>query len=103
MKATPTKLRTGAWGVTTQGTPRVGETVTVTTKSGKSWTATIDRVIWSGSGVSICATSSGVSAPVRSSGVPAPVRRGRRECVSDGNCSSFGAGRSCGGHDCDGF
>ena len=26
----------------------------------------------------------------------------RKACVSDGNCSSFGSGRSCGGHDCDG-
>lgn len=29
--------------------------------------------------------------------------RGGKECVSDGNCSSFGSGRSCGGHDCDGY
>lgn len=27
----------------------------------------------------------------------------RKACVSGGNCSSFGSGRSCGGHDCDGF
>lgn len=27
----------------------------------------------------------------------------RKACVSDGNCSSFGSGRSCGGHDCDGM
>lgn len=26
-----------------------------------------------------------------------------RACITGGNCSSFGAGRSCGGHDCDGF
>lgn len=26
----------------------------------------------------------------------------RKSCVSGGNCSSIGAGRSCGGHDCDG-
>ena len=26
----------------------------------------------------------------------------RKRCVSDGNCSSMGSGRSCGGHDCDG-
>lgn len=32
------------------------------------------------------------------------ARRGgfRKACVTDGNCSSIGAGRSCGGHDCDG-
>lgn len=27
----------------------------------------------------------------------------RRACKTDGNCSSFGSGRSCGGHDCDGY
>jgi len=26
-----------------------------------------------------------------------------RACKSGGNCSSFGSGRSCGGHDCDGY
>ena len=27
----------------------------------------------------------------------------RRACVTGGNCSSCGTGRSCGGHDCDGY
>jgi len=27
----------------------------------------------------------------------------RKACVSDGNCSSMGSGRSCGGYDCDGY
>ncbi len=27
----------------------------------------------------------------------------RRACVTGGNCSSFGNGRSCGSHDCDGY
>jgi hypothetical protein len=27
----------------------------------------------------------------------------RRRCVSGGNCSSFGAGTSCGAPDCDGY
>lgn len=26
-----------------------------------------------------------------------------KTCVTGGNCSSFGSGRSCGGHDCDGY
>jgi hypothetical protein len=26
-----------------------------------------------------------------------------KACISDGNCSSIGSGRSCGGHDCDGY
>jgi len=32
---------------------------------------------------------------------PSTSRR-RRACVTGGNCSSFGNGGSCGGHDCDG-
>jgi len=27
----------------------------------------------------------------------------RKACITDGNCSSVGSGRSCGGHDCDGY
>lgn len=27
----------------------------------------------------------------------------RRACKTDGNCSSVGSGRSCGGYDCDGY
>lgn len=30
-------------------------------------------------------------------------RRGRKPCVTGGNCSSFGSGRDCGGTDCDGY
>lgn len=26
-----------------------------------------------------------------------------KSCISGGNCSSIGSGRSCGGHDCDGY
>lgn len=29
--------------------------------------------------------------------------RRSKECISGGNCSSFGSGRNCGGHDCDGY
>jgi hypothetical protein len=28
---------------------------------------------------------------------------GGKPCVTGGNCSSFGNGRSCGGYDCDGW
>jgi hypothetical protein len=31
-----------------------------------------------------------------------PRRGANRACVTGGQCSSFGTGRSCGGHDCDG-
>ncbi len=29
--------------------------------------------------------------------------RARKACITGGQCSSFGAGHSCGGHDCDGW
>ena len=35
-----------------------GQQIQITAKSGKSWTATVERVIWSGNGVSIVATKS---------------------------------------------
>ena len=34
---------------------------------------------------------------------PRQTRSTRRECITGGNCSSFGTGRSCGAHDCDGY
>jgi hypothetical protein len=34
---------------------------------------------------------------------PAQARPRPRQCPTGGNCSSFGNGRSCGAHDCDGY
>lgn len=56
--ASPTKLRSGAWGARVNGSVRRGDTITIRTRSGKTWKAKITRVVWSGSGVSICATES---------------------------------------------
>jgi hypothetical protein len=33
----------------------------------------------------------------------APTRRTKSSCPTDGNCSSFGSGRTCGADDCDGW
>lgn len=54
--ATPTKLRNGTWGARVRGNVNAGETVTIATKAGASWQARIERVLWVGDGVSICAT-----------------------------------------------
>lgn len=56
MTATPTKLRDGSWGARVQGSVAVGDSVTITTKGGKSWDATVTRVVWSGEGATIVAT-----------------------------------------------
>ena len=63
--ATPCKLRSGDWGAKTASSIQAGDTVTITTRSGKSWDAVVERVVWSGNGVSICATSNVDSRPAR--------------------------------------
>lgn len=107
--ATPTKLRNGSWGAKVQGTVRTGDTVQITARSGNSWTATVQKVVWSGEGVAIVATESTDRPrsrnydPDRFNGYGAARGGYRRACKTDGNCSSFGSGRSCGGYDCDGY
>lgn len=58
INARPAKLRNGSWGARVEGTVREGDTVTITTSSGKSWQARVTKVLWTGEGVSLCATSS---------------------------------------------
>jgi hypothetical protein len=111
MDATPTKLKNGAWGARVQGQVGIGDSVKIVTKSGKSWTATVEKVVWQGDGVTLCATSSAPRSssqarnydPERFNGYGAPRGGYRKACKTGGNCSSFGSGRSCGGYDCDGF
>lgn len=78
--ATPTKLRSGDWGAKVAGTVTEGETVTITTRSGKSWDAKVARVVWTNGEVAIVATQTldrparrGVSAASESCGYPCPV------------------------------
>jgi hypothetical protein len=109
MDATPAKLRNGAWGARVQGQVAIGDSVKIVTKSGKSWTAMVEKIVWQGDGVTLCATSSAPRSssrnydPDRFNGYGAPRGGHRKACKTDGNCSSFGSGRSCGGYDCDGF
>lgn len=59
MTASPAKLRNGSWGARVRSeSVHPGDVVTITTKAGKSWTATVERVLWHGDGVSLCATAS---------------------------------------------
>jgi len=88
--ATPQKLRSGEWGARVQGEVSEGDTVTIRTRSGKEWQARVTRVVWSGEGVSICATASldRPAAPRYAAGGSA------RDC--DGRCRCHrepGAGR----------
>ncbi len=89
-----TKLRSGEWGVKGPAAAlQPGAVVEVHKKDGSTSQATVRRVLWTGDGVALAAVEQ------RGNG----HGRSRRACVTGGNCSSFGAGRSCGGYDCDGY
>ena len=59
IQASPTKLRSGEWGAKVQ-TANVseGDSIQITTRAGKSWTASVAKVVWRGEGVAIVATRS---------------------------------------------
>ncbi len=46
--ASPTKLRDGSWGARTSADIAVGDTITITARSGKSWDAVVERIVWTG-------------------------------------------------------
>ena len=94
MNASPAKLRDGSWGARVQGAVAVGDTVTITTKAGKSWSARVSQVVWSGEGVTLCATSS-LDRPAASSARQAPRGRwtgcrcgSREDNPRDSDCAS---------------
>lgn len=55
--ATPTKLRSGAWGATVIGVVEVGDQIRITARSGKSWLSIVERVYWTGNGRTIVAST----------------------------------------------
>lgn len=56
VQAKPKKLRNGDWGAWAESEAvEEGDTLHITAKSGKSWDAVVDRVLWAGSGGAICA------------------------------------------------
>jgi hypothetical protein len=79
--ASPTKLRDGTWGARVAGPAAEGDTITITTRAGKTWQAEIERVLWTGDGVSICATAS-IDRPAHQASRPS-----RRYGPSHGNAA----------------
>lgn len=82
--ASYTKLQSGAWGVRITGAtpPKTGQRVTVTKKDGSTATETINRVVWSGNGVYLCAIAAKQAKP-------------KSRCYSCG-CEFHGFGDYCG-------
>jgi len=75
--ATPAKLKSGAWGARVQGAVSVGDQITISTKSGKTWNATVSTVVWTDGSISLCATSG-----TRSGGSHSTSRRTGCSCGS---------------------
>lgn len=78
ISASPAKLRNGNWGAKVRGAVNEGDVVTITTRAGKSWEARVTKVVWTGDGLSICATESLDRAPRRS--------RSSNGCSCDADC-----------------
>lgn len=83
-QATPTKLRSGEWGARVHGRVRKGDVIRITARSGKTWTATVVKVVWSNREVSICATESS-----------APRRRGTWTGCACGSVEEFEKNGDC--------
>ena len=105
--ATYRKTKNGEWVVYGRAADlttacRNGGQVPVLRRSGDTKHETIARVgrAFTVDGVEMAYGYTGQAA--RSSSRPRYERHERR-CPTDGNCSSFGSGRSCGSPDCDGY
>jgi hypothetical protein len=95
--ATPAKLRNGNWGARVQGAVAKGDVVTITTKAGKTWTATVDAVVWTDGQVSLVATSSSSDRPSARQGRYAGYQRriDRAGDASTCNCRMCQSGSEC--------
>jgi hypothetical protein len=84
--ATPAKLRSGEWGARVHGPAKPGDEIEVRTKSGKSWTAVVDRVVWTDGQVSLCATMSLARYLYGPSGRPSDGRSNSRASTMCAEC-----------------
>jgi hypothetical protein len=74
-KATPSKLRDGSWGARVQGSVQQGAIIEINTKAGKTWTATVQRVLWTDGKVTLVQTESS-----KGTSSPRPRRSSNGEC-----------------------
>jgi hypothetical protein len=93
-EATYTKLRNDTWGIRVKGPAVPGDTVEVTTKAGETKKEVVERVLWEGDGVTICAV-------VRTESSSAGPRPRRAPCivVEDGEAPSRPRRAPCACHD----
>lgn len=48
LEASPKQMKDGSWGATVKGKARIGDQITVITRSGKQWIAEVSEVVWVG-------------------------------------------------------
>lgn len=72
--ATPAKLRDGSWGARVKGDAKKGDEIQITTQGGKSWTAVVETVVWSGDGITLVKTAK-KEEPLSVDGRPAIIGR----------------------------
>lgn len=94
MTATYTKLRDGSWGVRAAGKVVAGQTITVAKRDGSTKTETVDRVLWSGDGVTLASIAKrspqqGYGRYNRPYGSAAPVAGYSRHCTGRDGCRCF--------------
>jgi len=55
--ASPALLKSGEWGARVPNSAvNAGDALTIVSKSGSSWEAIVDRVVWRGPDVTLCST-----------------------------------------------
>jgi len=106
------------WGIRVEGgRPTVGQVITVAKRDGTTKQETVSGIISTRGGVTLCTIApkpraarstqqgrrGGIWDSQKFNGYGAKRGGWRKRCVTDGNCSNFGDGRSCGGYDCDGW
>ena len=74
-----------------RGLVNPGDTIQIATRAGKTWTATVGQVLWTGDGVTLVSTSSGRS----DAGRPAHRRRATRTGCSCGSVEEFEKPTDC--------
>lgn len=91
MTASPAKLRNGSWGarvLTSHIT--AGDTITITARNGKTWDATVDRVLWTGTDRRTGQPAALVSTRTRHSSTRPTSRRwadvDHEDCLSFAGC-----------------
>jgi hypothetical protein len=80
-KTTYTKLRDGSWGVRAPAGTKAGDPITVTKRDGTTKPERVERVLWEGDGIALCAIAP--SAPSAKSGGYSAQRVSRAGGASD--------------------